>query len=240
MTLEELAKQKLEADASTTQIQEVMSQLMDQLKGPIPLSVGKSIINDIWGSGVDAMKIIARLSSSFPDENRSVIRHAQLPNEFVSSAYSFNTKSAVFMDYAFTFIGETLPKVVEKLSGYPSDDVLGVEVALSFRRESLRFIEAIRYGDFHQHQVTEMDKWGDFQSTYMSTGVGDGDYMFISDFMPQMTEVGKHVVAERERPNVEDGYMTLSNVTFDSDRELCSIKLAYMYCEYLETLLNLE
>lgn len=242
MTVETLAKLKLEADTATTTIGEFMKQLNDQLSSGIPLSVGKSIIKDIWGEGVDATKLIARLSSSFPDDNASMIRSARLPDSFVSAAYSFNEKSSVFMEYAFNYIKETIPKIVEILSGYAPDDVIGAEVAKGFRRESLRFMEAIRNGDFYSLQVEAMVKWGEFQTTYMSTGVEDGDYMFISDFLPEMEKIGQRAVATRER-ECEGGakeWATLSNITFDANRELLTLKLTFMYCEYLETFLHIE
>lgn len=240
MTLEQLAQLKLEADTTTTHINESMNQLVDQLKDGVPLSVGKTIINDIWGSGVDATRLIAKLSSSFPDENSGVIRNARLPNEIVRAAYSFNDKSAIFMEGAFAYIKETIPKIVDVFSRYSPDDIIGAEVAKTFRRESLRFIEAVRYGDFETWNVEDMTKWGDFQSTYFSNGVADGDYMFITDFVPEMEKIGKEAVAEREQELTDDGWPTMGNIRFEALRELLTMKLTFMYCEYLDSLLTME
>lgn len=240
MTLEQLAQLRAEAEASTTKIHEVMTGVVEQLRTSVPLSIGRNIIQDIWGEGIDGAKLVARLSSSFPEENSSMILHARLPEEFVKMAYSFNKETAGYLESIFDYIKKAIGEITKILSGYSPDDVIGQEVAKTFRCECLRFIEAIRYGDFQATNVEEMEKWADFQMAYLSNSVEDGDYLFITDFVPEMEKVGAEVVKCRHKEDSDNGYPTLSNITFECRLELCTVKLTYLFCEYLDTLQKIE
>lgn len=240
MTLEELAVLKLEAETVALQVQDSMSQLVRQLEEPVPLSVGRSIIKEIWGDGVCAAKLVSRLSACFPSENSGLIKHAELPKELSEKSFNFNERSAKYVEESFTFIKESINTIVGILNGYAPEDEIGVAVALNFRKESMRFIDAIKNGDFLTSDVEAMTEWGEFRMAYISYAVDEGDYMFINDFVPEMEATGKLAVIKRALPSVSEFNFTLSNVEFDCGREVCVLKLIYLYCEFLDKLTKME
>lgn len=235
ITLEELAKARLKAETSVQQLSDKLTQLFKELEGGIPLSVAKTIVRDVWGTSLAGNQLIARFSSSFPVENKEIIRNTILPEELTGSLSGVSFETNNYLVLAFKWINATIPLIVEKLGKFTPDDVLGGELALSFRKESLRFIEAVTYRDFSIPEVEKITKWDELILHYESPGVTDGNYLFIADFVPELEKAKQSLVSLKDRPNP---YVTFNTVDYNSALELGIIKITYLYCEFLENVLK--
>lgn len=239
MIWETCVAKKVAADAAIQEVADSITHLNSELNKGVSLGAGKVIIKGIWGETPEAKKLVARLSAAFPKENSDLIRWASLP-PYALETITGPTKAAI--DYILEvqeFIERMVGKVLAQLSNCDINNEVGIQAANHFRRNVLIYIEAVRYNMFSvsAESAAEKPSWQDYKVE--STLVDEGEYLMISDFLPDLKDAHNKLMERRNKDfETEGDTPSFSSLKWNNTSYLAEINVTHLFAEYLNQLVS--
>lgn len=239
MMWEEIIAKKGVADSLVREIANNFTQVQDELKKGVSLGTAKVIIKGIWGETSDAKKLVAKLSVNFPKENSYAIQYATLPDYAVTNLIGDASNAADFLLDVHGYIERMVGKVFGQLSGRSLEDELAIQSLNEFRRNTLIYIEGVKYSSFCLDTETTADVTSWQEYTVSSQAVDDGDYLLVTDFLPDLHAAHKDMMERRNKDVFYDGDChNLYSIGYDAKRYLAELNSSYLFAEYLTNLVS--
>jgi hypothetical protein len=237
MNWETIVTSRTAAEVAIQECAGNLEQIRSALDKGVTLGAARVIIKGIWGETPEAKKLVAQLSASFPAENSSIIRYAGLPGYALDNIAGPTKPGITFMLDTQHYIENYIGVILKQLSHFDPNNEVALNAHNEFRRNVLIYIEGIRWNSFtlSVEEAAEASAWKDYKVE--SQLVEDGDYLFITDFLPDLKEA-HHKVVERRNREPEEGSdnPSLAGVQYSTKSYLAEINFTYLFAEYLTQL----
>lgn len=239
MSWELLCTKKSVAETTIRASSENLKQIQDELRHGVSMGAAKAIIRGVWGETPEAKRLVARLTVNFPKENASVIRYASLPKYAVMNILGPTADSCDFFLDAQEYIERAIAVILAKLGQFNTDNDIALNALNEFRKNVLIYIEGMRNRsfDFTGDKSSELHKWKDYSVS--SQAVEDGDYLMITDFIPDLKAAHEAVITRRNKDwHYDEDSVSLWGAKYDADGCLGEVLVTYLFAEYLEELIK--
>lgn len=237
MIWDTLGSKKDVAESAVRETADNLKGIQERLREGVTMGAAKAIIKGIWNETPEAKRLLARLTVNFPKENAQVIRYASLPQYAIMNILAPTAGSVSFFIDAQEYIDRTVAEILAKLNNCDVNNDIALNTLNEFRKNVLIYIEGMRYRSFEYNAdgISECRKWKDY--TVNSQAVDDGDYLMITDFLPDLKAAHEAVVERRNKDwYYEEDSTSLSGAIYDAEGCLAEIIVTYLFAEYLKEL----
>ena len=217
---------------------ENLKQIQSELRQGVTMGAAKAIIRGIWGETPEAKRLVSRLTVNFPKENASVIRYASLPQYAIANILGPTANSCDFFLDTQEYIERSVGVILAKIGQFDSDNEIALNTLNEFRKNVLVYIEGMRYQSFAYdvESLSETRKWSEY--TVNSQAIEDGDYLMITDFIPDLKAAHDAVLKRRNKDwHYESDSTSLSGAVYDAEGCLAEVIVTHLFAEYLNELM---
>lgn len=238
MNWESICSKKAVAENAIQATAENLHQIQEELKGGVTMGAAKAIIRAVWNETPEAKKLIARLTVNFPKENSWVIGYAGLPQYAAMNIMGPAVDSCGYFLDIQEYINRAVGKILAKLNQFDINDDVALNTLNDFRKNVLTYIEGTRFNAFELSAAVDPSeaKWKDY--TVASVAIDDGDYLMVTDFLPDLKEAHDKLLEQR---NVdwyyEEDSVTIHGARYKTESCLRAINATHLFAEYLNELM---